>query len=349
MVVKIRNSFNGSYAKIALFLLLVALTACQPAAPQMPTAAIPAEIGQNEQTAPQSPTLIATWTPIYSEPPPTWTAVPTIVQQQPTHTAVAPAPDQPTAVASETPFIPTNTPQPTATATATPTATPEPTIDPFLPTLTPSPIPITPLPTLPSQGAWGNDFLPNGSFEETWYHMNGLPELQLPQQWAFSWEEGRTGYGNDPWDQWYRPETRVMPARQLPPHERPLFIRDGVQTIKVFKGGGPISFSLYQYLSLEPGTYRLTIRAFPDLIMEYEDDQKVWADDPLAGEVRLIAPNFGSGWLFPTFGTWNSFQHIFTLEQTTTVQLGVDVRSRFALVNNGWFFDDWDLQRMETP
>lgn len=337
---------NKQFIKGVFGLLLLALTACLPQTAIMPTAVVPAQLGAEDVALP-APTMLATWTPVHNQPPPTWTAVATTIAQLPTQRPVDSGGVLPTAVATETPFIPTNTAVPTATPTATHTPSPEPTTDPFLPTATP--LPLTPLPTPPSNAVWGNDLLPNGGFEEEWYHMNGLPELQLPKQWAFSWDEGRTGYGNDPWDQWYRPETRVMPARQLPPHERPLFIRDGLQTIKIFKGGGPISFRLYQDISLEPGTYKLTIRTFPDLIMEYDNSQKVWADDPLAGEVRLIAPNSGAGWLFPTFGIWNTFEHTFTLEQTSTVQLGVAIRSRFALENNGWFLDDWDLQKMETP
>lgn len=30
--------------------------------------------------------------------------------------------------------------------------------------------------------------------------MYGIPELQLPNGWAFEWDEGPTGFGNQPWD-----------------------------------------------------------------------------------------------------------------------------------------------------
>lgn len=271
--------------------------------------------------------------------PPTWTPPPFVVDAE--------LPAQPgdyTVVPTNTPLpIPTNTPYtPRPTTTAVP-PTNDPNIPPPIPTVSTS----TPFPTIPAAPGLGPNLLPNPSFEEGWYNLDGIPELQLPNGWDFDWDEGPTGYGNQPWDVWVRPETRVLPANQLPAAERPSFIYDGHYTLKMFKGYGAISFRLTTEVTLEPGTYQFEINVFPDLVMDYTSTgQKVWARDPLSGEVRFIVGDGGSEWIFPTFGRKNTFTHTFTLSETQTLRVGVAVRGRFAIVNNGWFMDDWTLQKV---
>lgn len=237
-----------------------------------------------------------------------------------------------------TPTVPTNTPVPTDTPPP-PTDTPAP--------AQPAPTQPPPPPPPPANPVYGGDMLPNGSFEGGWYNMWGIPELQLPNGWVFEWDEGPTGFGSEVWDQWYRPETRVLPYFQLPGSEQGLFIQDGEYTIKIFKGNGPISFRIYRDVELPAGSYVFRIRAFPDLVSSYNNNNKVWAGDPNSGEIRFITPDGGTGWIYPAFGTWNVLEHTFTLDQPQTVRLGIGVRGRYALQNNGWFFDDWDLQRLE--
>ena len=178
--------------------------------------------------------------------------------------------------------------------------------------------------------------------------MYGIPELQLPNGWAFEWDEGPTGFGSQPWDIWVRPETRVLPYYQLPEGERGLFILDGEYTIKIFKGNGAISFRFFQELHLEPGTYLFRARVYPDLVADYQNGQKVFASDPAAGEIRFIAPDGGTGWFpAPVFGAWNTLEHTFTITEPQTVYYGIGVRGRYALSNDGWFFDDWELLKLE--
>lgn len=237
-----------------------------------------------------------------------------------------------TPAASPTPVLtPAVTPQPTATNPAVPTFTP-------LPTATATTPPPAPVPA-------GN-LLPNPSFEGGWYHPGNVPELQIPADWRFEWDEGPTGFGNNPWDVYLRPEVRVLAREYLPPAEHGLFIFGGNKTVKVFKGSGAVSFRLLTDVTLTPGRYQLEINLFPDLVMAYENGQKVWANDFLSGEVKLQAGASNSGWIYPAFGQKNTLRYTFTILQTQTITVGAAVRGRFALLNNGWFLDEWSLSRL---
>lgn len=284
-----------------------------------------------------------------------------VAQVEPTPTLVEAAVVESTATSDATSPPPaTNTSVPTVTAavTDTPEPTPEPTETAVPPTNTPAPAqptspPAPPAPpadpTVPPNPQLSGNVLRNGSFEDGWYNLNGIPELQLPNGWAFEWDTGATGFGSEEWDQWVRPETRVLPNIQLPESERALFIRDGVYTIKMFKGNGAISFRLMQDIELQPGTYVFKINIYPDLVQGYNNGNKVFAGDPAAGELRFIAPDGGTGWFVPNaFGTWNTFEHAFTVNEAGPVRIGLGVRGRYALNNNGWFLDEWSLQRVEN-
>jgi hypothetical protein len=276
----------------------------------------------------------ATWTPI----PAVNVDTPTPANTQPPPPTNTPLPTVPPPTPTETPFIPTNTPVPTATAVP-PTNTP----------LPPAPQPTAPPaePTVPPNPVYGSNILVNGSFEDGWYNASGIAELQLPNNWVMEYDEGPTGFGSESWDNYVRPETRVLPAVQLPPEEQSLFIRDGQYTIKMFKGFGAISFRFFQEITLPAGSYRFQIYVYPDLVEGY-DGGKIFASDPLAGEIRFIAPDGGTGWLLPAFGTWNTLEHTFSLSEQQTVRVGAGFRGRYALSNNGWFFDQWSLQRIEN-
>ena len=112
-----------------------------------------------------------------------------------------------------------------------------------------------------------------------------------------------------------RPEVRVLTAEFLPPQEHSTFIWDGEQTLKVFKGSGAISFRLKTSVFLEPGTYLFVIRVFPDLVDAYlGDGQKVWAPDPLSGEVAVIVQGVQQPWQFPRFGQKNEYRQQITVD-----------------------------------
>lgn len=204
-----------------------------------------------------------------------------------------------------------------------------------------------PQPTPAPSPATGVNLLPNWSFEEGWYNQNGIPELQLPNRWRLEYEQGDSPFGNEPWSDWVRPETRVLSTAFLPEEEHSLYIYNGQHTVKIFKGAGAISARLLTDVTLQPGVYQFTINVFPDLVMDYNGREKVWADDPFAGEVRFIVGGGGSEWRLPAFGQRNTMSYTFTVDQAQTLTVGVALRGRYALVNNGWFMDDWSLVRVQ--
>lgn len=170
----------------------------------------------------------------------------------------------------------------------------------------------------------------------------------MPNHWIFEWDEGTNPLDPDPWNAFLRPETRVLSRAYLPVYEHDLFIWDGDYTVKIFKGNGAVSFRLLSDVYLEPGTYVLTIRIFPDLVVGYDEDgNKIWAPDPLSGEVRLIMGGQSTDWLLPTIGTRNKFTQTFSVDSGQVVRVGIGVRGRWAIENNGWFMDRWSLVRTE--
>jgi hypothetical protein len=188
--------------------------------------------------------------------------------------------------------------------------------------------------------------LPNPSFEDGWYNLYNIPELQVPNRWTLEWEEGPNPLDPDPWNAFVRPETRVLSRDFVPPHEHALFIWDGDYTVKIFKGTGAISVRLWTSTYLEPGRYRFQIQVFPDLLVGYTPEgQKIWAPDPLSGEVRLETSAGSTDWMLPVFGARNTFVYDFTLDQPGVTRLGATLRGRWAITNNGWFLDDWSLIR----
>jgi hypothetical protein len=255
--------------------------------------------------------------------PPTWTPLPGSVLVSPTTDRLASRTPQPT----HSPF-PTLTPTPSDTPTITPTPTE---------TSTPTHTPV----------AVGQNLLPNPSFENGWYHINGIPELQVPNQWTLDWVAGDNPLDPDPWNDFVRPESRVLNFDFLPPSEHDLFIWDGSHTVKVFKGEGALYFSLTTMVYLLPGDYVFEINVFPDLIVEYtEAGGKIYADDPLSGEIQFIVDVPATTWILPHIGRRSTYGHTFTVTNGRLVKIGLGVRGRWAIENNGWFMDDWSLTQL---
>ncbi|MCL4266251.1 MAG: LysM peptidoglycan-binding domain-containing protein [Anaerolineae bacterium] len=211
-----------------------------------------------------------------------------------------------------------------------------------------------PAPTTPAQppaeaAPTGSNLLANASFEEDWYFFNGVSEWQVPIHWSLAVDEGPNTLTPEEGDVFIRPEVRVVPKSDLPPQEHSMFVLDGNKTIKSFKGGLPIHFAIFTDIPLPAGSYRFTIRFFPDVVSSYQNNQKVWATDPLAAEARIIHNGGGTGWISVTPGQRGSLTYDFTLEEPATVRLGGDFRNRNINENNGWFLDDWSLQQLGSP
>lgn len=212
------------------------------------------------------------------------------------------------------------------------------------PTAPPAPAP-PPAEAVPT----GPNLLLNASFEEDWYFFNGVSEWQVPIHWSLAVDEGPNTLTPEEGDVFIRPEVRVVPKSDLPAQEHNMFVLDGNKTIKSFKGGLPIHFAIFTDIPLPAGSYRFTIRFFPDVVSAYQNNQKVWATDPLAAEARIIHNGGGTGWISVTPGQRGSLTYDFTLEEPATVRLGGDFRNRNINENNGWFLDDWSLQQLGTP
>ncbi|MCA9964815.1 MAG: LysM peptidoglycan-binding domain-containing protein [Anaerolineales bacterium] len=207
--------------------------------------------------------------------------------------------------------------------------------------------PATAVPGAPPAPAVGQNLLPNPSFEEDWYFFNGINELQLPIHWSAFTDEGPNTLTDDPNDLFLRPEIRVITTADLPDAERAQFVFNGNKTIKAFKGHGPTSFGIFTDIALPAGSYRFTARYFPDTVLDYNGNQKVWNTDPQAAEVRIIFNNGGTGWSGTTVATRNTMTYDFTLDAPATVRLGAAFRNRYINNNNSWFIDDWSLVKLE--
>jgi LysM repeat protein len=220
-------------------------------------------------------------------------------------------------------------------------AAPTPTITPGAPATTTATTPST-----PTAAPAATNLFTNGSFEGDWYFYL-YNELQVPAGWLLATDEGPNTLDPGSGGLFNRPEVRVVGKNQLPEAEWDWFVLDGYKSVKVFKGGAPTAFSLFQDVNLQPGKYRMTLNFFPDIVAQYfPGGSRDFDLNPLAGEVRVIQNNGGSDWTTVTAGQRNSRVYDFTVNQAGVVRLGADFRNRFQTANNGWFLDDWRLERI---
>lgn len=219
---------------------------------------------------------------------------------------------------------------PTVAATAVPNATPGAT-------------PVAPASTVTNAAPTTSNLFPNPSFEGDWYFA-GFSELQIPNGWQVYTEEGANSLSSA--GDFLRPEIRVVPSSDLPSNEQSQFIFGGNKTIKAFKGGAPTNFAIFTDISLAPGRYRMTIRFFPDTVVQYNGSEKVYAGDPLAAEMRIVHNTSTPNWQPVQSGQRNTVTYEFTVTQTGIVRLGAGFRNRFVAANNGWFLDDWSLVKI---
>ncbi|MBK7919359.1 MAG: hypothetical protein IPJ94_24485 [Chloroflexi bacterium] len=109
--------------------------------------------------------------------------------------------------------------------------------------------------------------------------FEGVSEWQLPDEWRLA-DEGPNNLVPGSGGNFLRPEVRLLASADLPPGEREQFVFDGQKTIKAFKGDAPTNFAIYTDVALQPGTYRFTIRFFPDTVIVYDGGKKVFSQEP---------------------------------------------------------------------
>lgn len=302
-----------------------------------------------EETTPAPSTAVAE---ITVAPAATWTPVPAVVVVTMTTAPTQPPPATSTPMPTATSQPATATPEETPTedpATATATSEPRPTSPPVTAAPTQPAVPTQPPapPTIPPNPTFGVNLLPNPSFEEGHYNQNGIPELQLPNGWRLEYAEGPTGFGGQAWDVYVRPETRVLSAGFLPESEHSLYIFDGGNTVKIFKGSGALSTRLLTDIDLQPGTYVLEGNFFADVFESYSEGRKNPPSDNNAGEAELFAGGTGTGWIGNRYLAKNNLQHTFTIDTAQRVTVGIGFRGRYAIANNGWFVDNLSLRQIQ--
>jgi len=214
-----------------------------------------------------------------------------------------------------------------------------------------APIPI-PVPT--PQG----DSMLNGNFEDGYYLKDGVPELAIPNSWDFWYAPAGTPHLDRQSQDFNPPEAVVWNRDQAPANERDVFWLSGQFCLKVFAGWKPIWWKLFQRVTgfTVGRRYLFTTPVFPDLVMDYDSsNNKIWADDPLAGEVRLSAvsgaPLADSGWLNGSnfeFGKYSEHTLLFTAD-ATEVEVALECRGRWGLINNGFFCDSLRLEAVGSP
>jgi LysM repeat protein len=198
----------------------------------------------------------------------------------------------------------------------------------------------------PAPAAPGANLFKNGNFEGDWYFYL-YNELQVPEGWQLATDEGPNTLDPGSGGLFNRPEVRVVGTNQLPEREWEWFVFDGTKTVKVFKGGAPTAFSMFQDVYLQPGRYRMTLNFFPDLVADYnQGGERAWNTHPLAGEVSIIHNGGGTNWSGVTAGQKNSRTYEFTVGEAGAHRLGASFRNRFETANNGWFLDNWRLERI---
>lgn len=201
----------------------------------------------------------------------------------------------------------------------------------------------------------GVNVLGNAGFDQGHYKWHNVNEITIPVMWDF-WYQADKAMRLESQDQSFDPpECVVWNKRDAPPEEQDLFFLSGDFCLKVFKGWGAIWWRLFQtVVGLRMGgKYVFKAPVFPDLVMKYEGSEKMWADDPMAGEIRLyveggavpVSTDWMNGNHFP-FGAYTVHQLPF-VAASESVTVVLEGRGRWGLVNNGWMVDSMVLEETE--
>lgn len=386
--------------RLLLPTLMLALAACQPddglvasGAPQSTGDEAPATEVVEVVAANSTPVNVDIKTP--TPPVVTATLPPTVIPSATSAAATAIFLEGPTRLPTQrptnTPAPPTQPPTATMPPTSTvaagqPTSTPPPTFTPP-PTVnaTDSPPGGSPQPPVAviklgtSPAATSANYLSNAGFEGNFVFNSDL--VNQPDSWTVEYARYNHPFISEQDDPWHEPETVIFRQNQAPPWEADLFFIEGVTVFKTFGPWRPNWTRISQPVNLTPGErVRLTAHVFPDLVSGLDiGGHKIWADDPLAGEIRLFAttatleddgypwgevpedpdephfldavPNvfadtgFYNGVQMP-FGDWSTVTLEFNVPASGSFTVAVEVRGRWGLKSNGFIIDDVRLERI---
>lgn len=211
--------------------------------------------------------------------------------------------------------------------------------------------------------AQGPNLLQNPGFEEGHFNQDGIAEITVPNGWRMHWSNGESqifgGYA-----QTARPETVVWNISGAPEHEKDVFWRDGIYTVKIFKGWAPLWAAMSQNVSgLEVGRrYRLVAPVYIDIVADYQGGQKVAPTDGRQGRVRLGTGAVGAGWrdeaaisysgwwtgetISPFYQAYPTFIHEFTAT-APEMSVWIEMASNYPHPNNGFFIDTVGLYALD--
>jgi hypothetical protein len=212
-------------------------------------------------------------------------------------------------------------------------------------------------------GAQGPNLLTNPGFEEGHYNQDGIAEITVPNGWRMHWSNRESNIF-DGYAETARPETVVWNISGAPAHEKDVFWKDGIYTVKIFKGWAPVWAAMSQDVSgLEVGRrYRLVAPVFIDIVADYEGGQKVPPSDNRHGRVRLGAGPVGAAWrdegainysgwwtadtINPFYLAYPTFVHEFTAT-APDMTVWIEVASNYPHPNNGFFIDTVGLYALD--
>jgi len=210
----------------------------------------------------------------------------------------------------------------------------------------------------------GTNLLVNPGFENGYYLDSGIPELAVPNGWRLHYLDGVPFAGIAEGYVARRPETVVWYIQDAPLSERTLFFLNGNYTVKVFKPWAPVYAGLSQDVGgLQAGEeYEFVASVFVDVIESYAGGAKVPpTNEPDGVVVRTGVSEVGAAWRDEsriryatgrTAGNTTPFHQTFlTLRQTffataPRMTVWVEVFSKYAYVNNGFFMDRFELSRV---
>ena len=205
-----------------------------------------------------------------------------------------------------------------------------------------------------------NNLLTNASFElpaEPFKMRDGTVkyELNVPAGWGLlvddNVENGISGGSGSPF---VFPEMQPWKQSQMSEcingaNSAPICsIFSGETALKVFKGGLPIRFALFDELFLQPGVYEFKVHFFADAVAYYDQDQKIWSP-PGGADIQLCIdggeyPHMD--WESVEIGINNYRLIQFVVPVARDVTVYAKFRNILDLNNNGWFLDNWSLKQI---